>query len=121
MGKNFRPKKFVKEKKQLILKLFEDFKKKRVLVIGDSILDSDVYTEPFGWSLETPTPKLRYRSSDVTYGGAANVVKNILELGARCSFITLLGDDDNARPYENFRDKNLNFLPVIDCSVSEFS
>ena len=94
MGKTTRHKGRKQFNKKLILDMIENFKKKSVLVIGDSILDLNTYLTPLGFSLETPTPKYKKTGEDFSYGGAANVVENILELNASCTFRTLLGDDN---------------------------
>ncbi len=100
--------------RNLILDLIDDFDKKEVLVIGDSILDHSVYSEAIGLSLETPTLKAKELKEEYSFGGAGNVVKNILELGARCSFITLLGQDRDLSFYKDFKHQNLNFLPATE-------
>ncbi|MFH1593015.1 MAG: PfkB family carbohydrate kinase [Candidatus Woesearchaeota archaeon] len=101
-----------KSKRELILETIGNFKNKRVLVIGDSILDEFVYGEKIGTSLETPTPKLKHEKTDILFGGAANVVESILELGGKVSFVTVLGDDSYAKNYDGFVHKNLNFFPI---------
>jgi D-beta-D-heptose 7-phosphate kinase/D-beta-D-heptose 1-phosphate adenosyltransferase len=58
-------------------------------------------------SAETPTLVVRHDESKISYGGAGLFVRNVLELGGKVSFITLMGDDEHARNYKNFRHKNL--------------
>ena len=62
---------------------------KKILVIGDTIIDKTVFTEAIGISLESPTLKTKLLSDEISYGGAANVAKNIARLGSECSFITI--------------------------------
>ena len=75
---------------------------KSVLVVGDAILDKTVCAKAVGLSLETPTLKAEKISSEVTFGGAANVVSNCLELGADCHFLTVLGNDEFYQKYEGW-------------------
>lgn len=62
---------------------------KKVLVIGDTIIDNTIFTEAIGISLESPTLKTHFLSDEISYGGAANVAKNVARLGCDCSFITI--------------------------------
>ena len=117
MGKNTRHKERKQLDKQLILSLIGNFSKKRVLVIGDSILDLNTYTTPLGFALETPTPKYKKEKKEFAYGGAANVVNNILGLGAKCTFITVIGNDNEAEHYDLFKNSNLNFMPVTEIEI----
>lgn len=99
--------------KQLVLDAVEKFKEKRVLVIGDAILDVTEHCSSIGRSLETPTPKYAHEETEISYGGAGNVVENILALGGKVSFITLLGKDDWSKHYRSIHD-NLKFIPVVE-------
>lgn len=67
---------------------------KKVLVIGDTIIDETINTKSIGVSLESPTMKTEYVSSNISYGGAANIVKNISHLGSDTQFITIGSDLD---------------------------
>jgi len=100
--------------KELVLKLIEDFPKKRVLVIGDSILDTNTYLELIGKSLEHPVPKYKHLRTEHSFGGAANVVKNILALGGQCTFVTLLGDDSASKNFYEWNHPSLKFCPVVE-------
>lgn len=100
--------------KTSLLAAVENFKNKKILVVGDSILDKSVYGTALGLSLETPTLKGKKEKTEYSYGGAANVVENILELGANCTFITLLGDDSESDVYKKWENENLELTPIIE-------
>jgi rfaE bifunctional protein kinase chain/domain len=102
------------ETRRYALKSLNGFSDKNVLVVGDSILDINIYSQAIGLSLETPTIKAKEKCRDYSLGGAANVVQNILELGAKCSFITLLGDDSDSEFYKKFKNPNFSFHPIIE-------
>ncbi|MEK6855512.1 MAG: PfkB family carbohydrate kinase [Nanoarchaeota archaeon] len=111
-----------KTRRQIITGITENFNKKKVLVIGDLILDEFVYGRAIGLSLETPTLKAEHTKTEYSYGGAGNVVKNILELGANLSFITLLGNNgysglNQEKHFEyhiSQKNKESKFLPIIE-------
>ncbi len=95
------------------LDLVNNFKNKRITIIGDSILDEYIYGKMIGQSLETPTPKFRIERKEYSYGGAGNVVKNMLELGAKANFITVFGNDEYYSHFRSFRHENLNLRGIV--------
>jgi D-beta-D-heptose 7-phosphate kinase/D-beta-D-heptose 1-phosphate adenosyltransferase len=64
-----------------------------VLCVGDLMLDEFVYGEVSRISPEAPAPVLAVQRSETNVGGAGNVARNITSLGARCIFVSLVGDD----------------------------
>lgn len=64
-----------------------------LLVIGDVMLDHYIYGECNRISPEAPVPVFEISNEQKMLGGAGNVVKNILALGAKCDFITVIGND----------------------------
>ena len=64
-----------------------------VLCIGDLMLDEFVYGQVSRISPEAPASVLAVRRSEIGVGGAGNVARNITSLGARCIFVSLVGDD----------------------------
>lgn len=65
-----------------------------VLCIGDIMLDEFVYGDVSRISPEAPTPVMVAQRSEIHIGGAGNVARNIISLGARCIFVGLVGEDD---------------------------
>jgi D-beta-D-heptose 7-phosphate kinase/D-beta-D-heptose 1-phosphate adenosyltransferase len=65
-----------------------------VLCIGDLMLDEFVYGEVSRVSPEAPAMVVAVKRSEVMIGGAGNVARNLVSLGARCIFIGVVGDDD---------------------------
>ena len=60
----------------------------KVLVIGDTIIDSDIFVNVIGTSLETPTLKTQYLNEEIKLGGAAAVAKHLVQLGAEVDMFT---------------------------------
>ena len=71
--------------------------KQTVLCIGDLMLDYFVYGDVSRISPEAPAPVIAVRRQDVIVGGAGNVSRNIVSLGARCIFIGVVGKDMDGR------------------------
>tara|TARA_R100001082_G_scaffold5677_1_gene3871 strand:+ start:83 stop:874 length:792 start_codon:yes stop_codon:yes gene_type:complete len=61
---------------------------KRILVIGDTIIDETVDTTALGLSLESPTLKVSYDETKKELGGAGNIAKNLVKMGCDVTFIT---------------------------------
>lgn len=68
----------------------------RIVCVGDVMLDRFVYGEVTRVSPEAPIPVCRVKNETAMLGGAGNVVRNLVSLGAAAEFITLTGDDDIA-------------------------
>jgi D-beta-D-heptose 7-phosphate kinase / D-beta-D-heptose 1-phosphate adenosyltransferase len=64
-----------------------------VLCVGDLMLDEFVYGEVSRISPEAPAPVIAVQRSEIDIGGAGNVARNIVSLGARCIFVGLVGED----------------------------
>lgn len=65
-----------------------------VLVVGDSMVDRYVVGRVERISPEAPVPVVRAEEDWSAAGGAANVATGVVALGARCSVVTVTGDDD---------------------------
>ncbi len=77
--------------------LIERLQSARVLCIGDVMLDHYVYGQVERVSPEAPIPVLNIERELKTLGGAGNVLRNLAALGAKASFISVVGNDDAGR------------------------
>ena len=64
-----------------------------VVVYGDVMLDEFVWGDVTRISPEAPVPVVDVRRESVRLGGAANVLANLVALGARASVVGVVGDD----------------------------
>jgi D-beta-D-heptose 7-phosphate kinase/D-beta-D-heptose 1-phosphate adenosyltransferase len=76
-------------------KLIDAFAGKRVLVLGDVMLDWYIRGECVRENPEAPVPLLDYRSQDYAPGGAANAACNIVGLGGKAILVGVTGEDEN--------------------------
>jgi bifunctional ADP-heptose synthase (sugar kinase/adenylyltransferase) len=60
-----------------------EFKNRRVLVLGDAMLDEYLVGDCSRISPEAPVPVLRVNSARRVLGGAANTAANVVSLGGR--------------------------------------
>jgi D-beta-D-heptose 7-phosphate kinase/D-beta-D-heptose 1-phosphate adenosyltransferase len=70
---------------------------KRLLVVGDVMLDKYIWGEVGRISPEAPVPVVRATHQSHQPGGAANVAMNIARLGAQAEVIGFTGGDDDER------------------------
>ena len=73
------------------------FKKARVLVIGDLIMDHFIWGKVRRISPEAPVPVVEVSEETVILGGAANVAANVRSLGGRSSVSGVVGKDSDGR------------------------
>ncbi len=70
--------------------------RRRVLVVGDVMLDRYWHGAVDRISPEAPVPVVRVERVEERLGGAANVALNVKSLGARVTLLTVVGEDQSA-------------------------
>ena len=78
-------------------KILKSFRGRRVVVVGDIVADEFVYGRTYRLSREAPVPIVRFDHSEIRLGGAANVVNNLLAMGAKSVPIGVIGVDGPGR------------------------
>jgi rfaE bifunctional protein kinase chain/domain len=76
--------------------LIDRFAGRRIVVIGDVMLDHFLIGRVDRISPEAPVPVVTFVRDEYRMGGAANVAHNVAALGGRARLIGLVGDDDSA-------------------------
>jgi D-beta-D-heptose 7-phosphate kinase/D-beta-D-heptose 1-phosphate adenosyltransferase len=69
---------------------------RRIVVVGDVMLDEYVWGEAARISPEAPVPILEVIRESLRLGGAANVAKNIASLGGTVELLSVVGADSRA-------------------------
>jgi len=77
-----------------------DFAGRRVLVVGDVMLDRYWFGDVERISPEAPVPVVLVRRVEERPGGAANVARNIDALGGKVTLLSVIGDDEAGRALE---------------------
>jgi len=70
---------------------------RRVVVVGDVMLDEFVWGRVARISPEAPVPVVEVQRQTDHLGGAANVAGNVCALGGRATLVGVVGQDDTAR------------------------
>ena len=69
---------------------------RRIVVLGDVMLDEFIWGNVTRISPEAPVPVVNIQRESTLLGGAANVLANIVALGANANVIGVVGDDSAA-------------------------
>jgi rfaE bifunctional protein kinase chain/domain len=89
--------------------LFDQFSTKRVLVIGDVMVDAYFLGEVNRMSPEAPVPIVDLFEKDERIGGAGNVALNLTALGASPIICSVIGtDSEGKRLMQLFQDANIS-------------
>src|SRR5579863_6017848 len=79
--------------RQEVHELLSVFRNRRILVVGDLMLDEYLWGHIERISPEAPVPILRLVRTESNLGGAGNVAKNLATLGASVVILGVVGDD----------------------------
>jgi D-beta-D-heptose 7-phosphate kinase/D-beta-D-heptose 1-phosphate adenosyltransferase len=88
---------------------------RRVLVVGDLMLDHFVVGRVERISPEAPVPVVTFDSEEYRLGGAANVAHNVRAMGARVEIVGVLGRDaDGARLRSALDDAGISTAGLVE-------
>jgi D-beta-D-heptose 7-phosphate kinase / D-beta-D-heptose 1-phosphate adenosyltransferase len=76
-----------------LVQLAEGLAKARVVCVGDVMLDRFVYGQVERVSPEAPIPVLSVVREETSLGGAGNVLRNLVAIGAEAAFVSVVGTD----------------------------
>lgn len=72
-------------------------KERRILVVGDVMLDRYFVGDVRRISPEAPVPVFRKKTERSVLGGAANVAANLVAANQQVTMMSIIGDDENGR------------------------
>lgn len=88
--------------------------RKKILVIGDVMLDTYYNGDIKRISPEAPVPVFRKKSERSVLGGAANVAANLVAAGQNVSMMAMVGNDENANKLRTlFQESGVNTDLII--------
>lgn len=91
-----------------MLRYIDRFKKTRVLVVGDVMLDHYVWGSVSRISPEAPVPVVNVTRETLLLGAAANVVNNVHALGGSVGICGVIGHDDAGKRLQHmFKEQNI--------------
>ena len=80
--------------KQRLLKILEKFKSKKILVVGDIMLDKYIWGEVSRISPEAPVQVVHVQKETYAPGGASNVASNAAALDGKVYIAGIAGNDE---------------------------
>ena len=80
-----------------LISIIDRFRKKRIAVIGDLMLDVYLWGRATRISPEAPVPVVSIDRTSSCLGGAANVMRNLVTLGGSALAFGMIGDDADGR------------------------
>ena len=102
-------------KKKRAKEIITQFKNKKILVVGDLILDRYLWGEVERISPEAPVPVVDIKKETFNPGGASNVAWNISQLGAEVFMSGVVGKDEPGKLITSLiEEKNIKPLIVLD-------
>ncbi|MEJ2054727.1 MAG: D-glycero-beta-D-manno-heptose-7-phosphate kinase [Calditrichaceae bacterium] len=85
--------------KNRINKIFNNLGSKRILVVGDIMIDEYLWGKVNRLSPEAPVPVVDVKNESLRFGGAANVALNLKTLGCIPIIIGIVGKDQMANSF----------------------
>ncbi|OVE81266.1 hypothetical protein BVY03_04250 [bacterium K02(2017)] len=79
-----------------LLSIIRKYKQLKMLVIGDTIVDQYIACDPIGMSAEAPVIAVKEIDKKEFLGGAGIVACHIKSLGAKCTYLSVVGNDKPA-------------------------
>jgi rfaE bifunctional protein kinase chain/domain len=80
-----------------LLKVIEQFKNKKILILGDVMLDKYIWGDVSRISPEAPVQIVNVTRESYVPGGAANVANNIAALSAKSFIVGVVGNDNTKK------------------------
>ena len=80
--------------------LFQGFNNKKVLIVGDAMIDAYMWGEVNRMSPEAPVPVVEVKKHEKRLGGAANVALNLKSLGATPILCSVVGTGNRGILFE---------------------
>jgi len=88
------------------LNVLNNFKEKKILVVGDIMLDTYFKGEVTRINVEAPVPIVKVEQEFHSLGGAGNVASNIVSLGGKATLFSFVGKDHQAEILRKLLDEN---------------
>jgi len=92
--------------KENIRELFDSFSGKKILIVGDVMIDLYLTGRVDRISPEAPVPIVAVEERFMRLGGAANVAQNIKALGAEPILCSVVGNDSKANDFFNLLERH---------------
>jgi rfaE bifunctional protein kinase chain/domain len=94
--------------------LFNEFNSKKILIVGDSMLDAYMWGVINRMSPEASIPVVEIKKHENRLGGAANVALNLKSMGAKPILCSIIGNDTNGSLFNQLMiDASLSTIGIL--------
>lgn len=94
--------------------IFNRGRQKKILVLGDLMLDRYLWGKVSRISPEAPVPIINIEEEEIRFGGAGNVANNLIGLGAVPVITGVVGNDDSGKVFRTIlQEKQLSDRGLI--------
>jgi rfaE bifunctional protein kinase chain/domain len=100
-----------------ILSICKNLHKSNLLIIGDTIIDQYIACDALGMSAEAPVIVARELNDTEYLGGAGVVASHIKAIGANCTYLSVIGNDQAGK----FTAKTLKKLKIKNVLIKDIS
>jgi D-beta-D-heptose 7-phosphate kinase/D-beta-D-heptose 1-phosphate adenosyltransferase len=99
-----------------LINIINKIQNKKVLVIGDIMLDTYIYGAVERVSPEASIPIININKTKSVAGGAGNVLNNLNSMNIKTSFISIIGNDVAGKSLKKYIEnlKNIEYALLID-------
>jgi D-beta-D-heptose 7-phosphate kinase/D-beta-D-heptose 1-phosphate adenosyltransferase len=97
-------------------KTIQSLRNKKVLLLGDTIIDHYMHGTSQGTALGTNVSRVQETQSVMNFGGCSFIAANVCELGGKVIFVSVVGADEESNLYKKFVHKNLTKHFFVDPS-----
>lgn len=108
----------VKINKEKLLDIIKKFPNKKILVVGDIMLDKYIWGEVERISPEAPVPVVEVKKETQNLGACGNVADNVVSVGAKAYVVSIVGGDIYA---DELRNMMLKKGIIVDGLFTDFS
>lgn len=104
--------------KSAIVRKIEGFRNKKVLIVGDVMVDEYMWGKVNRISPEAPIPIVSVKEKDSRLGGAANVALNVSALGAEAIMCSVIGKDEKGSVFKDLlHERKLSSEGIIESTL----
>lgn len=97
----------------------EQIQDKKVLVVGDLMLDRYWFGDVKRISPEAPVPVVKVIKKEDRLGGAGNVARNVVSLGAKATLVGIIGVDEGGQQIQRLADEmGINAVLSLDQQIN---
>lgn len=98
---------------QELVRTLDQLANLNILCVGDVMLDRYIYGKVDRISPEAPIPVFTANKEERMLGGAGNVVRNLLSLGAQVAFASVIGDDATGNQLTGLVGAEKRLIPTL--------